>query len=242
MLGHRAAILFNWDFINSEAELLVVGANVFFDKVINALDDLGVDVTHAGEVAAVLKAIGPKQLEIAFGAGASDKYAMRGRRPIRPTSIVKTITSIQDTAFKNMKYKENEEPLEGVNIVLGSTDVHEFGMEVVGNVLRKAGANVFSLGTAVAIEQIPDTLIEAGSDILIMSTYNGIAYSYGKDLIECLEKNNLSNIHIMMGGRLNEPINGSDVPIDVSDKLNEMGINTDNDIDTLIETILTYRQ
>lgn len=231
----------NWELINSEAELLVVGANVFFDKVLNALDDLGVDINHAGEVAAVLKAIGPKQLEMAFGAGASDKYAMRGRRPIRPTSIVKTIQTIQDTAFKNMNLNKDDKPLKDINIVLGSTDVHEFGIEVVGNVLKEAGANVFNLGTAVPIEQVVDTVVEAGSNIVIISTYNGIAYSYGKDLKEALDKAGLSDVHMMMGGRLNEPVDGSDVPIDVCDKLNAMGINTDNDIDTMIDTVLSYQ-
>ena len=29
----------------------------------NALEDLDVDITHAGEIVAVLKAIGPEQLE-----------------------------------------------------------------------------------------------------------------------------------------------------------------------------------
>ena len=63
----------DWDKINADAELLATGANVFFERVMNALDDLGVDTCHAGEIAAVLKAIGPEQLEVAFGAGGREK-------------------------------------------------------------------------------------------------------------------------------------------------------------------------
>lgn len=37
-----------------------------------------------------------------------------------------------------------------------------------------------------------------------------------------------------MGGRLNEPIEGSDIPVDVSDKLAAMGINVDNNMDKIV--------
>lgn len=230
----------NWEKINSEAEILVTGANTFFDNVLNALDSLGVDIKHAGQVTSVLKAIGPKQLEVAFGAGLRDDFAMRGRIPIRPTSIVKTITTIQDAAMETMNLDE-ESPLAGMNIVIGSTDVHEFGIEVIGNVVKKAGANIFNLGTTVSVAEIADTLVETGSKVVLMSTYNGIAYSFGRDLLESLKEANLTDVQVIMGGRLNEPIDGNDVPIDVSDKLAEMGINVDNDVNSIVNTIASMR-
>ena len=114
----------------------------FFERVINGLDDLGVDIEHAGEVAAVLKAIGPEQLETNFGAGEARENAMRGRVPIRGTSIVQTITAIKDDVLSKMS-AENLTALKGINVVVGASDVHEFGKEVVKNVLCEAGANIF---------------------------------------------------------------------------------------------------
>lgn len=226
----------NWDKIHSEAEILVTGGNAFFERVINALDDLGVDVNHAGQVAGVLKAIGAEQLEVAFGAGVSDKHAMRGRVPVRSTSIIQTINKIQNDVIAKQKF-EKDNPLSGVNVVLGSTDVHEFGKEVIKNVMKKAGATVFDLGTTVSVAEIVDTLIETGSSVALISTYNGIAYSFGKDLLDSLKKANLKGTHVFMGGRLNEPVDGSDLPVDVSARLKEMGINTDNNVDTMVEAI-----
>lgn len=205
----------------------------------NALDDLGVDICHAGEIVSVLKAIGPVQLETAFGSGRREEGAMRGRIPVRPTSIVRTINQIESDALAKKDFDESL-PLKGVNVVIGSTDVHEFGKEVIRNYLRKAGATVFDLGTSVAISEIADTLIETGSNILCMSTYNGMAYSYGRDLTKKLKDENITGTHIIMGGRLNEAMDGSDVPVDVTDKLKSMGINADNDIDTIVETIIGY--
>lgn len=230
----------DWDKVNADAELLTMGANVFFERVINALHDLGVDIEHAGEIAAVVKAIGPVQLETAFGAGAKEQDAMRGRVPIRPTSIVQTITKIQDDALAKQNF-EAEGPLAGINVVVGSTDVHEFGREVIRNVLRKAGATVFDLGTSVSISEIADTLVETGSSIVCMSTYNGMAYSFGRDLKESLKDAGLGDTHILMGGRLNEAMDGSDVPIDVTDKLIKLGINADNDIDSIVQTVASYQ-
>lgn len=231
----------NWEKINSEAELLVTGGNMFFERVINALDDLGVDINHAGQVAGVLKGMGCEQLEVAFGAGASDKDVMRGRVPIRPTSIIQTINKIQDNVISKQKFEE-EEPLKGINIVVGSTDVHEFGKEIVKNVVKKAGANVFDLGTTVSVAEIADTLIETGSNVVAISTYNGIAYSFGKDLLQSFKDAKLEGIHVLMGGRLNEPVDGSDLPVDVSDMLREIGINTDNNIDTIVDAIALYNK
>lgn len=230
----------NWEKVNADAEKLVVGANQFFERVMNALDDLGVDIEHGGEIVSVLKAIGPEQLEIAFGAGKKDKEAMRTRVPVMPTSIVQTINKIQDDALAKQNF-EGDGPLSGVSVVVGSTDVHEFGKEVIRNYLRKAGAKVFDLGVSVSIGEIADTLIETGSKVLCMSTYNGMAYSFARDLMEELKRTGMGDTHVLMGGRLNEAMDGSDVPIDVTDKLVAMGVNADNSLDTIVETIASFQ-
>ena len=231
----------NWEKIEHEADELVKGADVFFENVMNGLDDLGVDINHAGEVVAVLKAIGPTQLEIAYGAGKSDEKAMRGRIPVHPTSIVKTITDIQDAALAKMNFRDDEElPLRGINVVAGSTDVHEFGLEVVASVAQKAGAHVFNLGTSVPIEEITDTLVETGSKVVLMSTYNGMAYSFGRDLKKALSEAGLDDVYVMMGGRLNEAIGDSDIPVDVAEKLAQLGINAENNIDTIVSGIKNH--
>ena len=42
-------------------------------------------------------------------------------------------------------------------------------------------------------------------------------------------------VPFIMGGRLNEPMDGNDVPVDVSEKLNALGINTDNDMQKIVD-------
>lgn len=226
----------DWDKIDEESDRIVAGGQVFFERVINALDGLGIDIEHGGEIMAILKAIGPEQIERSFGAGKADPNAMRGRIPVRGTSIISTIGKVQDEVLSKVD-DDSLSVLKGVNVVVGATDVHEFGKEVVKNVLSKAGANVFDLGTSVAIPEIADTLIETGSHVCCISTYNGMAYSFGKSLRDGLDEAGLNDTAVIMGGRLNEAVDGSDVPVDVRDKLLKLDINVDNDIDKLITNV-----
>ena len=223
--------------VEDEARLLNACGNIFFERVMNGLDDLGVDITHAGQVMSVLKAIGTEQLEMNFGVGKKDELAMRGRVPLYPTNIIQDITAIQDDVLGRAAGLEKL-PLKDVNIVIGATDIHIFGKEVIKKVLKVAGATVFDLGDATSVEEFVDTVVETESKILLVSTYNGMAYSFGKELLEKLKEQGLDDVKVIMGGRLNEAMPGSELPVDVSAELKEMGVNVDNDADKIVENIL----
>jgi methylmalonyl-CoA mutase cobalamin-binding subunit len=225
--------------VEAEAKLLNVSGNVFFERVMNALDDLGLDITHAGQIMAVLKGIGAEQLEINFGVGRKDELAMRGREPVRPTNIIQTISATGEQLIARMP-ELAEKPLEGVNVVIGATDIHVFGKEVIKKILRVAGANVYDLGDATPVEEFADTLIETESKILVVSTYNGMAYSFADAMVKKLKELHLDDVKFLMGGRLNEAMEGKDLPEDVSGRLAEMGVNVDNNAETIVETIRRY--
>lgn len=225
----------DYEKIESEADILVSCGNIFFERVLNGLDSMHIDITHPGQVLAALKAIGVEQMEKNFGVGKSDKNAMRGRIPLRPTSIVKTITKQKEEIVSQISGIE-EKPLKDVNVVIGATDVHEFGKELCKKVLLEAGANVFDLGTTISIDDLADTVIETEGKAVLISTYNGIAYSFAKDMMDKFKENHIK-VPVIMGGRLNEPIDGSDLPVDVSERIARMGINVDNNVETMIDFI-----
>lgn len=223
--------------VKAEADLLVATGNVFFERVLNGLDDMNVDIDHPGEVLAALKALGAGQLEEKFGVGRRDDMALRGRIPVRATSIVKAITRQQDDILQQIGDLDDK-PLKGVNVIVASTDVHEFGKEIVRNVLRKAGAEVFDMGTNIAIEELGDTVIETESQAVLVSTFNGIAYSFAVGMMKKFDELEI-HVPVVMGGRLNERLEGDALPRDVSDRLAEMGINVDNDIDKIVDYLVS---
>ena len=131
----------------------------------------------------------------------------------------------------------DEQPLKGIKVVMGTTDVHEFGKEICKSIVQKAGATVVDMGATVAPAQLIAPMLETESHILLVSTYNGIAYSFGKELVKKLDELDI-HVPIVMGGRLNEPMEGSHLPVDVSDRLAEMKINVDNDIDKIVNYLV----
>lgn len=231
--AHYYKDFIDYSAVEAEAELLVACGNVFFERVLNALDDHHVDINHPGEMLAALKAIGPAQLETNFGSGERKAGAMRGRVPVRSTSIVKEIGKQQNFIMGEIKDLDKK-PLKGVNLIVASTDVHEFGKEICKNLMIEAGANVFDLGTTVSVDEVADAVIETESRAILISTFNGMAYSFGKAMVGKLAEINVK-VPFVMGGRLNEPMDGNDVPVDVSDRLSDMGINTDNDMQKIVD-------
>lgn len=224
----------DWSKIEADKRLLVACGKIFFERVMNGLDDLGVDTKHPGEIFGTLKAIGVAQLEEHFGVGEADKMAMRGRKPLRPTNIVMTVVKKQEDICN--KIDSLDGALRGYRIVVGATDVHEFAKEIVKNVLIKAGATIFDLGSSVPAKEIFDTLVETESKFVVMSTFNGIALSYAREMLAGLKERDLQ-AHLIMGGLLNECKEGADLPVDVTKELKELGVSCDNVAENLVQVI-----
>ncbi|MBP9627140.1 MAG: methylmalonyl-CoA mutase, partial [Synergistaceae bacterium] len=75
-----------------------------------------------------------------------------------------------------------------------------------------------------------------------ISTYNGIALSYAQDVVEGIKKNKL-DAKLLMGGLLNENLDNSALAVDVTDRIAELGVNTDNDATKIVDGILEiYRR
>ncbi|MFP3153956.1 cobalamin-dependent protein [Lachnospiraceae bacterium ZAX-1] len=210
----------NWDKVAADKNKLVIGAQVFYERTLEGLDTMGIDVENPAELMIALKKLGPAYLESQYGAG--EKFKRKGGRvPVWPTDMIKTINHIKAECLSNLHTDEN--CLTGIKVVLCSTDVHEFGKEVVGEILQKAGAVIYDIGTDASPAEIAETVIETDSKFVAISTYNGIALTFAKSTLEELEKYKL-NVSIFMGGVLNENLDSGSLPIDVTDKLKELGI------------------
>ncbi len=224
----------DWSKIYAERDILLAGGNLFFERVMNGISDMGFDITHAGEVFAALKAIGPEQLEINFGVGRKDKIALRGRAPLRPTDIVKTLQEKQRNTFSLLGNVDRQ--LESMKVLVGSTDIHDYGKEMIKSMCNAAGAVVFDLGTYITPEEIMENIMETESKVVIISTYNGIALSFATEVVNLLKKNELDAL-LIMGGLINENPEGGSLAVDVSDSVKALGVDTQNRMETIIPTI-----
>jgi methylmalonyl-CoA mutase cobalamin-binding domain/chain len=224
----------NWDKVNAEKDVYVSCGKLFFERMMNGLDDLGVDITHPGQIFAALKAIGPKQLEDNFGVGAREKDGLRERVAVRPTDMNKNLNNKKSVALSRIG--DIDKRLTGKKVIVGATDIHDYGKEIVKTILAKAGATVFDLGNYVTPSEIIETIIETEAKAIVMSTYNGIALSYAKEVVDEIEKAGLDS-KLILGGLLNENMDGESLAVDVTDKIKELGVNCDNNMDTVIESV-----
>lgn len=218
-----------------EKEKLVIGGRIFFERVMNGLDDIGIDTKNPCELLLALKALGPAKLEELYGAGKKDEKAMRGRVPIKPTDIVWTIENRRTQICKTIDNLEHS--LDGVNGIVAATDVHEFGKEIVKSVLTEAGMNIFDLGANVGPQEIIDMIIETDSKFVLVSTFNGIALTYASELLNGIAQQHLDGVTVIMGGLLNENVAGQTLPVNVDDKLTEMGVVCSSNADQLVDLI-----
>ena len=209
----------NWDKIEADKNKLLIGAQVFYDRTLEGLDAMGINVENPAELMLALKKLGPGYLESHYGAGVKALNG-RGRIPVWATDMVKNIDKIKEQCIQNLS---GEEVLKGTKVVICSTDVHEFGKEIVGSILEKAGARIFDIGTDASPTEIVETAIETASQFIAISTYNGIALTFAQRTLEELKKYNL-DIPVFMGGILNENLEDGNLPVDVTERLMELGI------------------
>lgn len=222
------------DKMKAQKDQLLTGGKVFFERILNGFDDMKIDIKNPCELFMALKGLGAARLEELFGAGQENPEAMRGHIPVHPTDIVWTITNRRDEICKRLGPMDTE--LQHVPAVVACTDVHEFGKEIVKSVLMKAGMDVFDLGANVLPSEIADTVIETDSRFVLVSTFNGIALTYAKQLLDVLKQKNLHPV-VIMGGLLNENLNGEELPVPVENQLKELGVVCSKDAGSLVEYI-----
>jgi methylmalonyl-CoA mutase cobalamin-binding domain/chain len=91
----------------------------------------------------------------------------------------------------------------GVKVVIGTIeeDIHDLGKNIVVNLLKSVGFDVYDLGVDVKPEQFIEKIIETGAQILGVSVVLTYSISYMKKLIRLLEEIDLrKNVKVVIGG------------------------------------------
>jgi methylmalonyl-CoA mutase cobalamin-binding subunit len=84
------------------------------------------------------------------------------------------------------------------------------------------GARVIDLGTSVSAPDLAKVAHEVSPDVIALSTYNGMALSLGRQLLDELGQRDVVS-QVFLGGRLNEDLNGEN-GVDVTEQLSALGI------------------
>jgi methylmalonyl-CoA mutase cobalamin-binding subunit len=85
-------------------------------------------------------------------------------------------------------------------------------------------------------DELAELALKENATAVLISTHNGMALSYAKALLIELNLRNISP-QVIIGGRLNQEIEGEDMPVDVTDQLIDLGIDVCFDLKDLASLI-----
>jgi methylmalonyl-CoA mutase cobalamin-binding domain/chain len=217
--------LFDLERADAMADRLVEGGRRFEKRVLEGLADAGIDTGNSLELLLSLRRIGAKRLEELWGPGPSHDGELRGRVPLVRATTVAALESQGDGVVMALD-PAHREAIERAHLAacVTCTDVHEYGKILVEAVLGQLGVTVVDAGVSADPEAVAARASDAGTDMVAVSTYSGVALRYVTELREAMDRLGC-DIPIFVGGKLNEVPDGSpsSMPEDVSQELDELG-------------------
>ncbi|HSS42772.1 MAG TPA: cobalamin-dependent protein [Solirubrobacterales bacterium] len=231
----------DWAQIEALRDRLVRGGKAFFEAAIGGLAGAGIDTRDPAQLLLVLKRLGSTRCEELFGAGEAAPEFPRGRRPVLETDLVRKTMEEKERLLVELQGRREEEAIRGMKVLVTSTDVHEFAEFLLSSTLTAVGTEVIDFGINRDPEDIVKAVIETDADAVVITTHNGVARAFGQHLMKELAAAGASEVAVFMGGVLNEDVDGSDIPIDVSADLNANGIATPGTIDRLVDALAERR-
>lgn len=229
--ARKDVALIDWAPVYEVRDRLLDGGRRMFTKLLSGLADLGVDTKDPLQLLLATRRLGGSKLEELFGVGEPSADYPRGFEPVVASDTLRRLLSRRDGVLDAIRL-EGAPDLRGLRIVTASNDIHEYGLFVLSGVLQQLGAKVTDLGTSVSTREIAKVAVETDADVVALSTYNGMALSLGRQLLDELRARGVG-APLFMGGRLNEDIGGEGA-VDVRERLREAGVHPEDSVEQMV--------
>jgi methylmalonyl-CoA mutase cobalamin-binding subunit len=226
MHAQDSQALLDFTQVDLMADHLVAGAHLFADRALKGLEEIGIDMRDPAELLLALRRIGPKRIEAAFGAGALDAAAWGGRKAV---ALAEWVEELEHAAHGWADTVPTETArriaARGLRACVATSDVHEHGKNLIERTLAHLGVAIIDGGTSVDADDLVACAIAARADVIAISTYNGIALRYAREVRDGLAKAGVA-IPVCIGGRLNQipDDSNSGLPVDVSAEIRAIGV------------------
>lgn len=222
---------FDWTRLEAIRDRLLDDGRQFFERLIDGLGSMGVDLRDPLQLLLAVRRLGAGQIESQFGSAPSGDHGDHDT-PLFPTDTFQDFVSEKLAVAERLAGRTLRDPGRH-QVVLASTDVHEFGMLIVAEALSALDVEPILAGTGVDPDELSDLALEAGASAVLVSTHNGMALTYAQQLLRELEAREL-DILVLFGGRLNQDFEGSETPLDVRDDLRALGVRVCESVDDIL--------
>ena len=174
-----------FDFEQAEvtANQLIQGASDFKEAVLDRLKLGGIDTDNPFEMLLSLRRIGANKLEEQFGPGVKESSSRHGRLPILQASTITALELSAEKKFQAVQEDHRKIIREGkLKLCVCTTDVHEYGKILLEELFKKFEVEVIDAGVHADPAMVASLVRMQNSDAIAISTYNGIALDYLKQL------------------------------------------------------------
>jgi methylmalonyl-CoA mutase cobalamin-binding subunit len=170
----------------------------------------------------VLKMLGASDFEEMFGVGIINTDSFGGRQPVFPTDIFEMSQRVINENAHILDNPRSRILLEGRKFLIASTDVHAHAITVIQELLSRAGSEITNLGAEISPDQIAKAARTCDAEAILVSTHNGMALEYANRLKAELNRQEV-DIPVVIGGILNQKVDGEALPVDVTTNLKQLG-------------------
>jgi methylmalonyl-CoA mutase cobalamin-binding subunit len=229
---------FNWDHIEDLRDRMIDGGRRFYANIMEGLTDLGVDMGDPMQLLLTIRRMGGTAIENRWGVGELPKSDAEIYTPEIPTDTYLDFVE-RRTRVKKVFSANGIDKKEQIRLVVGSTDIHEYAMFLIVEGLQTLGIEPIVAGTSVDPDEFADLALEAGASAILVSTHNGMALTYAKQLRDEVASRGL-DLKIAMGGTLNQDVEGQATPVDVKDDLKALGVHVCTDVTDLLNVITVH--
>ena len=223
--------------IEARAKIMLENGRKFYNRVLDAFSDV-IDITDPFKLVCGLRVLGADNLENMFASDTPNTGLATERKPSIPTGMYTMITSMIDNTLSKVEISEDTaRKLKGKKAVIASTDVHQYGKMIVHATLKKAGMIVLDTGCNADTRCIVTNMQTENPDVIVPQHLQR-AGAFPFEGLDCggQKAGVWGTVPVVIGGRLNDD-GGRDVPIDVMEDLQQMGLHPSESIETLITLI-----
>ncbi|MDH3630491.1 MAG: hypothetical protein OER98_05155 [Gammaproteobacteria bacterium] len=187
-----------------------------FQNALMGLADMGLDTDNPLQMLYVLKKLGAHQFEQLFNADIDSKESwLTDMYALAQDVIDENRPMFCDAEFRTR--------VKGKRFVVASSDVHEHAAGALAQLLSETDAEVVYLGAEKNPSDLVAILRQQPADALLLSTHNGMALEYARQLKQLLDDASLSPA-VIIGGVLNQKVETHPLPVPVIDELKALGM------------------
>ena len=226
------------DFTPLEAlrDELIERGTVFYFNIMNAFEEAGVDIKDPLQMIMMIKRFNPTRFEMSFHPSIREKGEFI---PYYPNRIGKETLAMYEQKTRELSRKKYDSIMNGRKTVVASADGHSYGLLYIEKVLQGLGTNVLNCGVDASPADLLDLADEEDTDLIMISIHCGQVLDYCSQLLNLSELRG-KKYRFFVGGMLNAMLPGNTEPIDVTDRLREMGIHAYNDLEDSIKLIASH--